>query len=413
MTIKTLGIIADDLTGAMDSSGYFASQGLSTMVILEPNFSPAADVIVINTNSRADNANTAYDKVRQAARNLAGRVVYKKIDSTLRGNVGIELKATMEEVACKKAIVAPAFPAVGRTTMAGILLVDGVRVTETQFAHDPISPVKESYIPSLLEKATGSRVGCVSTECIEAGAESLYHELSRLPEDILVCDVTKQPHLTYIVQAATLAGGQWLLCGSGGLARELHIILNKKLRTQKTTAPILPPGPALVVTSTRNQVTANQLIKAKTELGLSILNLNVENLNQENIAAREIRRIVEEADHLLSQGKSMAFSSTFSQYNPAMKWSIASIMAKAVAGIIAIQKLAGLFLSGGDIAVEVCRRLTASAIQIRGEVEPGVPAAELIGGQGQGIRVITKAGGFGTEKALIKSISYLERGFLP
>ena len=69
-------------------------------------------------------------------------------------------------------------------------------------------------------------------------------------------------------------------------------------------------------------------------------------------------------------------------------------------------------VSGGDIAVEVCRRLTASAIRVRGEVEPGVPAAELVGGQGQGMRVVTKAGGFGIEEALIESILYLERGLL-
>jgi len=87
-------------------------------------------------------------------------------------------------------------------------------------------------------------------------------------------------------------------------------------------------------------------------------------------------------------------------------------MAEAVAGILDIRKFAGLFLSGGDIAVEVCRRLAASAIRVHGEVEPGVPAAELVGGQGQGMRVVTKAGGFGTEEALIESILYLERGLL-
>ena len=61
MTARTLGIIADDLTGAMDSSGYFASRGLSTIVILNPNSSSLveADVVVINTNSRADDEGTA------------------------------------------------------------------------------------------------------------------------------------------------------------------------------------------------------------------------------------------------------------------------------------------------------------------------------------------------------------------
>jgi uncharacterized protein YgbK (DUF1537 family) len=110
------------------------------------------------------------------------------------------------------------------------------------------------------------------------------------------------------------------------------------------------------------------------------------------------------------EGKGLAISSTFSQYMPALKQSMPGVMAEMVAGILASHKFAGLFLSGGDIAVEVCHRLRVSAIQVNGEVEPGVPAGELIGGQYPGMRVVTKAGGFGTEEAMVKSITYLERG---
>jgi len=91
----TLGIVADDLTGAMDSSGYFARRGLNTVVLLEPDFSSTADVLVINTNSRAETPDIAHERVRHAVRNLSGRVIYKKIDSTLRGNIGTELEAAV------------------------------------------------------------------------------------------------------------------------------------------------------------------------------------------------------------------------------------------------------------------------------------------------------------------------------
>ena len=109
----------------------------------------------------------------------------------------------------------------------------------------------------------------------------------------------------------------------------------------------------------------------------------------------------------------MVLSSTFSQYMPALKQSLPAVMAEVVAGILDSQKIAGLFLSGGDIAVAVCRKLSVSAILVHGEVELGVPAGELIGGQGQGMRVVTKAGGFGTEAALVESMLYLEKGYLP
>jgi uncharacterized protein YgbK (DUF1537 family) len=412
VTPQTLGIVADDLTGSMDSSGYFARMEFSTVVLLDPSFPTDADVVVINTNSRAEAEDIASERVKQAIKSLAGRLIYKKIDSTLRGNIGVELEVTMRELASQKAIVAPAFPDVGRTTMAGVLLVNGVAVAETQFADDPILPVRESHIPTLLEPSTKGQVGCVAVKDIEDGPESLCRKISSLPQHIVVCDAMKQSHLTSIAQAAALAEWRWLLCGSGGLAKELHFFLTKSRSINETTSPSLMHGSALAVIGTRNQVAANQLMKAKNELGLPILSLDVKHLSQEDVVSGKVDSIVAEAEHLLKQERGLALSSAFSRYMPDLKWSIPAIMAEAVIGILAIRTFAGLFLSGGDIAIEVCRRLDVSAISVQGEVEPGISAGELIGGLYQGMRVVTKAGGFGTEVALVKALSYLEKGEL-
>ena len=410
MTARKLGIVADDLTGAMDSSGYFASLGFSTVVVLDPNFSCDATVLVITTNSRAEDPKVARERVRQAMHGMAERVVYKKIDSTLRGNIGEELQVAVAAMASEKVVVAPAFPAVGRTTVDGILLVNGVPVAETQFAHDPISPVKESSIPRLLEQSMHCKIDCVSTDEIEAGPEALQQTISHKPENVVVCDVVAASHLSGIARAAALAGGHWLLCGSGGLARELHLLLTEVPKLDEIQSREQKIGPALVVVGTRNQVAADQLLKARDELGMPLLNLETEKLNTEEVLSGRLESLLKEVDKLMDGGKGLAISSTFSRYIPTLKQSMAGIMAEIVAGILMSHQFAGLFLSGGDIAVEVCRRLKVSAIQVHGEVEPGVPAGELIGGQHQGMRVVTKAGGFGTEEAMVKAISYLERG---
>ncbi len=401
MAAQKLGIVADDLTGAMDSSGYFARLGFGTVVVLDPDFSSDAAMLVITTNSRAEAPEIARARVRQAMRAMAGRAVYKKIDSTLRGNIGEELQVAAEAMSSDKVVLAPAFPAVGRTTVNGVLLVNGVPVAETQFASDPISPVKESSILRLLEKFMHGKVGGVSVAEIEAGPESLRQVISDKPEDVLVCDVTEQSHLNSIARAASLAEGRWLLCGSGGLAREMHLLLTDVPKSEKMP-PEQKTGPALAVVGTRNRVAADQLLRARDELSIPILNLEVEKLDTEEL--------LKEADGLISEGKGLAISSTFSQYVPDLKQAMAGIMAEIVVGILTSRRFAGLFLSGGDIALEVCRRLEVSAIQVNGEVEPGVPAGELVGGQYQGMRVVTKAGGFGTEEAMVKSIAYLERG---
>lgn len=410
MTTRKLGIVADDLTGAMDSSSYFASLGFSTVVVLDPNYSCDAAILVTTTNSRAEDPEVACERVRRAMHGMAGRVVYKKIDSTLRGNIGEELQVIAEAIASEKTVVAPAFPAVGRTTMDGVLLVNGVPVAETQFASDPISPVKESSIPRLLEQSMDCAVGRVSIEEIESGPEALKQAIDDKPESTVVCDVTEPSHLNGIARAAALAEGRWLLCGSGGLARELHVLLAGVPGAGGIQPKKQPAGPALVVVGTRNQVAASQLNRAHNEVGIPVLHLETEKLNTEEILSGKPESVLKEADALIDKGKGIAITSTFSQYVPGLKQAMPAVMAEIVAGVLASHEFAGLFLSGGDIALEVCRRVQVSAIQVNGEIEPGVPAGELIGGRYQGKRVVTKAGGFGTEEALVKSITYLERG---
>jgi uncharacterized protein YgbK (DUF1537 family) len=407
---KRLTIIADDLTGAMDSSGYFATLGFNTIVVLGKNQSQSAEVVVISTDSRGDTPAKASKKLKKVTAELKEGIVYKKIDSTLRGNIGIELAAAMKGLGSDRVIVAPAFPAVGRTTNNGMLLVDGTPVSETQFTRDPISPVTESYIPRLLEQSMGDKVGIVSLDSINTDAESLYKVLDSRAEKILVCDATKQSHLHNIACASALAGRHWLLCGSAGLARELTVFLaNKNAATVGSESASLA-GPALLAVSSMHQVSAMQLHKAHSELDIPLLKLKIGVPVNSRRNTVELERIMLEASGLLKEGKTMAITSTFSQYVPALKRLMAGILAELVEAILRRQQIAGILLSGGDTALEVCRRLDVGMIQVQGEVEPGVPAGYFIDSYGRHIRVVTKAGGFGGESAIIKAISYLERG---
>ena len=410
MKEQRLTIIADDLTGAMDSSGYFATLGFSTVVVLGRDQPQSAEVVVISTDSRGDTPAKASRKLSRVTAELKEGIVYKKIDSTLRGNIGSELAAAMNGLGSDRVIVAPAFPAVGRTTDNGMLLVDGKPVSETQFAHDPISPVTESYIPRLLEQSMGDKVGIVSLDSITTDAESLYNVLVSRAEKILVCDATNQSHLHNIACASALAGRHWLLCGSAGLARELTIFLDKKNTVTVEKESTNLAGPALLAVSSRHQVSAMQLHKAHSELDIPLLELKIGVPANSRRNTTELERIMLEASGLLEEGKTVAITSTFSQYVPALKRSMAGILAELVEAILRRQQIAGILLCGGDTASEVCRRLDVGMIQVQGEVEPGVPAGYFMDSQGRHIRVVTKAGGFGGESAIIKAISYLERG---
>ena len=136
-------IIADDLTGAGDAGVQFAAAGLRTRTLRDdwtPESLAGAEVVVVDTASRGLAAEQAYRRVAAAAARLqaaATQVVYKKIDSTLRGPLGAEIDAVLDACGLNLALVCPAYPANGRTLQDGVLLVGGIPVAETPAAADP------------------------------------------------------------------------------------------------------------------------------------------------------------------------------------------------------------------------------------------------------------------------------------
>ena len=152
-----LAVIADDLTGANDAGVQFAKEGLKVQVLLgesgEEQEKELPDVIVLDTDSRAAIPDQAYERVRKAGglikRLTSSRpAVFKKIDSTLRGNLGAEIDAVMDELGFEWAAVAPAFPVNGRITVGGWHLLHQVPIAESEIARDPKTPVVESVLPT-------------------------------------------------------------------------------------------------------------------------------------------------------------------------------------------------------------------------------------------------------------------------
>jgi D-threonate/D-erythronate kinase len=127
-----VAIVADDLTGAMDASSPFADAGLRCRVLLGPNIACQASctdeaVLAIDTDSRDQLPHLAAAAVRKALSgiDLQSTLLFKKIDSTLRGNLASELGAALGASKRTLAIVAPAAPVHGRTLRGGQLFVDG------------------------------------------------------------------------------------------------------------------------------------------------------------------------------------------------------------------------------------------------------------------------------------------------
>jgi D-threonate/D-erythronate kinase len=170
--------IADDLTGALETGAKFAGRGVAARVVTMGEFeaAPETPVLVIDTETRHLSAGEAAGAVRRvaaAARRLAPSLVYKKTDSTLRGNIAAEFGALREVFPELALVFVPAYPEMGRTVRGGRLYVHGVPVHETSFAADPLNPILESEIARVLAGVTVSVVDGETSADVEAAARAI------------------------------------------------------------------------------------------------------------------------------------------------------------------------------------------------------------------------------------------------
>ena len=155
----TVGIIADDLTGANDTALQFHTQGARTKILLDNSYNPnrndCTEVWAISTESRNCDVEESIVRVGNAVKsfvdNFSFGYYYKKIDSTLRGHIAQETLLMLNIIGYDAAIIVPAFPQEGRITVGGDHLLKGIPIGRTEIAMDPHSPIVESHVPTLLK----------------------------------------------------------------------------------------------------------------------------------------------------------------------------------------------------------------------------------------------------------------------
>ncbi|HCJ93654.1 MAG TPA: hypothetical protein DHV69_00045, partial [Sphaerochaeta sp.] len=173
-------VIADDLTGANDTGVHFLSDQAAVVVIVDPSsadFDPKdlkAPTIVVNTNSRSLSPENAFWAVQESVQKFAflnPREIFKKIDSTLRGNVGAEIDAVMGASGFRVACVAPATPRNGRTVRDGLCYVNGIPLAATEVANDPFTPVQGSDVRMIIASQTDRTIGLLPLEIVRSTPE--------------------------------------------------------------------------------------------------------------------------------------------------------------------------------------------------------------------------------------------------
>jgi D-threonate/D-erythronate kinase len=401
-------VIADDLTGAMDTGVGLANAGLSAVISFSSANSVTSEAVVVTTDSRAESATEAYRRVKAAGERFRDYFIYKKVDSTLRGNVAAELQALLDVTGASHAVVCPAFPAIKRTVVRGNLLVDGVPVHQTAFARDPVSPVTRADIVELLRAGSGIAAQNLSVEDVERGPEHLVARISTCEARAVVIDATEENHLRCIADALAVSPVRLLPCGSGGLGAHIPPAFGHPSGNQPI--PPSPKGPTLLAVGSRNDVSIHQLQRAIDIAKPPLVRVEPGEFRTRTGRAPRANQLAAEIVRLLETSRVVALSSSLSDYAPQLRHTMAPVLGAIVLRVLATRPLAGLFLSGGDVARAVCGDDGIHGLRILGDLQPGVIVGEAVGAHYAGLRVITKAGGFGNEDAMVQAIAHFTQG---
>ncbi len=401
-------VIADDLTGAMDTGVGLTQAGLSAIITFSSQAKVSSDAMVATTDSRAESSRVAYRRVKLVAERFRSYYIYKKIDSTLRGNVAAELQALLDVTHADHAVVCPAFPASKRTIVDGQLLVDGVPVHQTGLSQDPVSPVKHSDIADLLRAGSGITSQKLRLDEVQRGPAYLASRIRGCESRAVVVDATEDSHLRCIADALALLGSSCLPCGSGGLGAQIPLAFGYSYQGRKI--PSAPVGPSLLAVGSRNDVSVRQLQRVIDHVGPPLVRIEPREFRTRAGREPRINQISGELLRLLETHSAAVVTSSLSDYAIQLRRTMAPILGAIVLRVLNKGRLAGLFLTGGDVARAVCGDDGLQGLRILGDLQPGVIVGEVIGANHQGLRVVTKAGGFGNEDAMVQALHHLSQG---
>lgn len=422
-------IIADDLTGAnatgvlLARNGYNTGTFLSLDNITDDQFA-AYDVISINTDSRAISQKEAYARVKHAAQTMCKRSVdmfSKRIDSTLRGNVGAEIDAILDVLGDETiALVVPAFPASGRVTVGGYLMVDSIPLEKTFAAKDPKTPVEVSKVTEIVEKQTKYEVAYISLETVLKSPEAITQALldhKASGKRIIVLDAATQEDLDQIALAVKVAGIQTVAVDPGPFTEAMASHILKRPERHMGRKVLLTVGSV-------TPLVREQLKRVEAHYDAWFAYANAEALIEQSTAEQEIQKVVESVLENMGSHQILGIRTikeegdilNIEKIAEKLGLQVDDVAEKISGGLAKITKavleqsqgvLGALYTSGGDTTVAVCRELEAVGVQVKDEVIPLAAYGRLIGGKYNNMPLITKGGLVGGEDAVQTCIEYL------
>ena len=439
-----IGAVADDLTGANTTGVLLARSKARTAVFFNEKAALKAkgvaelDAILISSNSRPMPPAAAKAYVTDATlalKNMGVKYFSKRIDTTLRGGIGHEIDAMLDVIGEDAvAVVVPAMPQSRRIVVGGYSVIDNVALIRTPVAQDVRTPVKENYVPKLLDAQTTRKVGLVTLGDVLDGVPAIKTALKAQREngaEVIVVDAITIEDVEAIARAVVELGWNVLAVDPGpftsklayvrGLIQEESANIPKEAPVEGKTV-LIAAGSATPVTKKQMEV----LCTDERNVRVSVNPLPLIDGDEE--AMDEVNRAIDKACLLIQGGeppRAILFETALHgtllnldeedakrAYTGGTCADLINIgLGLIISGIlrrVGRDKIAGLYTTGGDTMVNVCSVLGVECLEVMDYVIPQTDIGRLIGAY-DGLPIIGKGGLTGTNTTAIEIVERLMR----
>jgi uncharacterized protein YgbK (DUF1537 family) len=398
LALHSFCIVADDLSGAADCAAAFVP--VAGPVPLFLGSVEAASRMAVDTDSRAmgeaDATAATTRTFEQVARSgLAHDLVYKKIDSTLRGHVGAELNAALRAVPqFTGAVVAPSFPQQGRTLAGGKVRIHGQAPDAAGHCADLMSMLESAALRPALLSPRGEgpdRLARRIRDALEGGAHAVAVDAADGHDLAQLASALRSPEMTRV-----------LVAGSAGLARALaaHVESGLTQSCAQEQAAARATGPVVAVVGSFSKASAAQVLEVEQSGDAQVIRLDAEQWRDERHSSLR-RDAFDRAGEILSSGRNLLIAVGGEVVQPFSR-SLVRAMARAAAPLL--QQAGTCVLTGGDTARAMFNELGVDRLDVCGEFEPGISLVRA--GVLPATGFVLKAGGFGDALAMRRIIQH-------
>ena len=338
---EALVILADDLTGAADAAVAFTRICSNVRVDMNRLVPRPGSIVAWSSDTRDMEPAQLRQRIQAVLRDLpASTILFKKVDSVFRGNTFTEIREVLNISDYDLAILAPAYPRMGRRVEKGVLQIDDIAGSRSL---DLAQELPE--IPVLPAGLSSDEIAAHLRSALDQG------------QRVFLCDAHIQEHLEVLARAAQSLRIHVLWIGSGGLAHALATVCSAA--TLPPPIQQKPMGIACYFIGSDHPVTVRQT--TRLESGCVPGSFFLKNVIRGQTSESDIRSALAE-----------------NRKHP----------------------VGALVMTGGDTARLVCHALGISAIRLRREFLPAVPLGVAIGGAYEGTPLLLKSGGFGSDELL-------------